>query len=106
MQRTCCCNVKLPSYRFYGEGNKSKLNTYHNTDIEAIFPFHFVFIGSLIVSASEDPVRGSSYFTLVCLWCGRTEVQSCDYKSLHKFLGRIDNQIFLPMVLRCALELR
>ena len=30
----------------------------------------------------------------------RTGLRSSDYKSLAKFLGCIDNQIFLPMVLR------
>ena len=35
-----------------------------------------------------------------CLWCRRTGVRSRDYKSLPKFLGCMDNQIFLPIVLR------
>ena len=92
--------MKLPSYTSYGEGNKSRLNTSHNTDIEAIFPFHFVFIGSLIVSASEDPVGHAIPRQNIssCIWVtipvdsvilhwyacgahGRTDVQSCDYKS-------------------------
>ena len=34
--------------------NKSKLNTLDNTGIETIFAFLFVFIDSLIVSASQD----------------------------------------------------
>ena len=41
-----------------------------------------------------------SCLTLTCLWCGRTDVRSRDYKSPPKFLGCINNQIFLPMV-RC-----
>ena len=36
------------------------------------------------------------YFTLVYLWSGRTDVQSCDYKSLPKFLGCVDNHFSCP----------
>ena len=58
------------------------------------------------------PVRVSctcrlSYFTFVCLWCGRTDGRSGEreYETwLPKFLGSIDYQIFLPMVLRFARE--
>ena len=43
---------------------------------------------------------GNMYVTLVSLWCGRTGVRSLDYKSLPKFRGCMDNQIFLLLVLR------
>ena len=83
----------------------------------------FVFIDSLVVSASQD--AGSyatsrqnnlelhlgfhtcwlSYFTLVCLWCGRMvgrSVGRCTVTSLPNLLEWVVNHIFLPMVLRCA----
>ena len=40
------------------------------------------------------------YFTLVCLWCGRTVGRTVSW--LPNFLGWVDYHIFLPMVLRCA----
>ena len=40
-----------------------------------------------------------NYFTLVCLWCGRT-VGWCTVTWLPNFLGWVDYFIFLPMVLR------
>ena len=46
-----------------------------------------------------------SYFTLVCLWCGRTAVGRCTVTWLPIFFGRVDYHIFLPTVLRCAWEL-
>ena len=42
-----------------------------------------------------------NYFTLVCLWCGRT-VGWCMVTWLPNFLGWVVYHIFLPMVLRCA----
>ena len=44
-----------------------------------------------------------SYFTLVCLWCGRTVSRAggqCTVTLLPNFLGWVDYFIFLPMVLR------
>ena len=46
-----------------------------------------------------------SYCTLVCLWCGRTRERTYGHVTI-KSLWCIDNQIFLPMVLRCALFAR
>ena len=43
-----------------------------------------------------------AFSTSVCLWYGRVCVRSREYKSLPKYLGCIDSQIFLPMVLCCA----
>ena len=46
-----------------------------------------------------------SYFTLVCLWCGRTvgrSVGRCTVTWLLNFLGWVVYHIFLPMVLRCG----
>ena len=42
-----------------------------------------------------------SYFTLVCLWCGRTVGRVYGH-VITNFLGWVDYQIFLPMVLRFA----
>ena len=44
-----------------------------------------------------------SYFTLVCLWCGRTVSRAggrCTVTWLPNFRGWVDYFIFLPMVLR------
>ena len=79
----------------------------------------FVFIDSLVVSASQDAGGYAifrqnnlelhlgchtcllSYFTLVCLWWGRTVgqsgVQSRDYQT---FIGWVDYHIFLDTGLR------
>ena len=46
-----------------------------------------------------------NYFTLVCLWCGRTVGRAggrCTVTWLPIFLGWIVYHISLPMVLRCA----
>ena len=86
--------------------NKSKLNTLDNTDIETIFAFLFVFIESLIVSASQDAgghaisrhknprvAFGLSYLLIESFYIGmsvvRTDVRLRDYKSQPKFLGYI-----------------
>ena len=86
--------------------NKSKLNTLDNTDIETIFAFLFVFIDSLIVSASQDAgghaifrhknprvTFGLSYLLIESFYIGmsvvRTDVRLRDYKSQPKFLGYI-----------------
>ena len=94
------------------------------TRIQRQFPLSvFVFIDSLVVSASQD--TGSyatsrqnnlelhlgchtcwlSYFTLVCLWCGRRvgrAVGRCTVTWLPNFLGWVAYHIFSPMALRCA----
>ena len=76
--------------------NKSKLNTLDNTDIETIFAFLFVFIDSLIVSASQDAgghaisrqknlrvAFGLSYLLIESFYIGisvvRTDVRLRDY---------------------------
>ena len=86
--------------------NKSKLNTLDNTDIETIFAFLFVFIDSLIVSASQDAgghaifrhknprvTFGLSYLLIESFYISmsvvRTDVRLRDYKSQPKFLGYI-----------------
>ena len=86
--------------------NKSKLNTLDNTDIETIFAFLFVFIDSLIVSASQDAgghaifrhknprvTFGLSYLLIESFYIGmsvvRTDVRLRDHKSQPKFLGYI-----------------
>ena len=86
--------------------NKSKLNTLDNTDIETTFAFLFVFIDSLIVSASQDAgghaifrhknprvTFGLSYLLIESFYIGmsvvRTDVRLRDYKSQPKFLGYI-----------------
>ena len=85
----------------------------------------FVFIDSLVVSALQDAdgyaisrqnnlelhlgchICWLSYFTLICLWCGRTVSRAggraggrCTVTWLPNFLGWVDYFIFLPMVLR------
>ena len=86
--------------------NKSKLNTLDNTDIETIFAFLFVFIDSLIVSASQDAgghaisrqknprsAFGLSYLLIesfyIVMSVVQTDVRLRDYKSQPKFLGYI-----------------
>ena len=90
-----------------------------NTDAETIAAFRF--IDSSVVSALQDAggyaisrqnnlelhlgyhTCGLSYFTLVCLWCGRTVSRAggrCTVTWLPNFLRLVDYFIFLPMVLR------
>ena len=89
--------------------NESKLNTLENTDTETISASIFVFVDS--VSALQDASSYAisrqnnldlhlgchtcwlSYFTLVCLWCGRTAaravvVRSRDYQIFSDGLPR------------------
>ena len=92
------------------------------TRIEKQFPLSvFVFIDSFVVSALQDAGGYAisrqnnlelhlgchtcwlSYFTLVCLWCGRTVSWAggrCTVTWLPNFLRWVDYFIFLPMVLR------
>ena len=104
-------------FQICGHDNLSnKFNTY----TETISAFLFVFIDSFVVSALQDAGGYAispqsnlelylgyhtcwlSYFTLVCLWCGRTvsrAVDRCTVTWLPNFLGWVDYFIFLPMVL-------
>ena len=71
----------------------------------------FAFIDSSVVYALQDAggyensrqnnleLHYYTYFTLVCLWCGRT-VGRCTVIWLPNFLWWVDHYIFLPMVLR------
>ena len=83
--------------------NCSQLNTLENTDTETISPFRlfsclcFTRRGWLCELHLGCHTCLLSYFTLVCLWCGRTVgrsvgVRSRDYQIVY--------HIFLPMVLR------
>ena len=84
--------------------------------------FNFVFIDSLIGSASQDAVDhtisrkrppvavGLPYLLIELLYISMpvvwTDVRSCEYKSLPNFLGCIDNHIFLSIVLPYNILLR
>ena len=91
------------------------------TRIQKQFPLSgFVFIDSLAASALQEAGGYAisrqtnlelhlgchncwlGYFTLVCLWCGRTVGRMVTW--LPNFLGWVDCHIFLPMVLCCARE--
>ena len=95
----------------------------YTTRIQKQFPLSvFVFIDSLVVSASQDAGGYAisrqnnlelhlgchtcwlSYFTLVCLWCGRTVGRAYGHVIIKiSRMGRFaDYQIVLPMVLRFA----
>ena len=88
----------------------------YTTRIQKKFPLSvFIFIDFLVVSSSQDaggyaisrqvafglPYCWLSYFTLICLWCGRTVGRVYGH-VITNFLGWVDCQIFLPMVLRFA----
>ena len=102
------------------------------TRIQKQFPLSvFFFIDSVVVSAYKTPVAihaiscqnnlelhlgyhtcWLSYFTLVCLWCGRAvgrPVCRCTVKWLPNFLGWLDYFIFFThdaLLARFARELR
>ena len=107
-----------------GHDNLSKLNTLDNTDTETISASVFVFIYSLVVSALQDAggyvisrqnnlelhlgchTCWLSYFTLVCLWCGRTISRAggdlyghviTKFSRMSRLLTYLN---YLPMVLR------
>ena len=99
-------SMSFSIFQICEQENKSKLNTLDNTDIETIFAFLFVFIDSLIVSASQDAgghaifrhknprvTFGLSYLLIESFYIGmsvvRTDVRLRDYKSQPKFLGYI-----------------
>ena len=95
--------------------NLSFENTLDNTDTEKIsaFRFHLYWLFSCLFFTRRGwlcdfppkktrvafglPYCWLSYFTLVCLWCGRTVGRAYGH-----VITKIDNQIFLPMVLRFA----
>ena len=106
-----------------GHNNLSKLNTLDNRDTETISSFRFLLLDSFVVSALQDAggyvisrqnnlelhlgyhTCWWSYFTLICLWCGRTVSRAggrCTVTWLPNFLGWVVSVyfIFLPMVLR------
>ena len=104
--------------------NLSFENTLDNTDTEKIsaFRFHLYWLLSCLCFTRSGwlcdfppkktqvafglPYCWLSYFTLVCLWCGRTVGRVYGH-VITNFLGWVDYQIFLPMVLRFArVELR
>ena len=102
-------------FQICGHDNYSELNTLENTDTETISAFRllsclcFTRTRGYAISRQNNlelhlgcHTCWLSYFTLVCLWCGRTVgrsvgVRSRDYQIVY--------HIFLPMVLR-ARELR
>ena len=104
--------------------NLSFENTLDNTDTEKIsaFRFHLYWLFICLFFTRRGwlcdfppkktrvafglPYCWLSYFTLVCLWCGRTVGRVYGH-VITNFLGWVDYQIFLPMVLRFArVELR
>ena len=108
-------------FQICGHDNLSKLNTLDNTDTETIYAFrfrlHWLFCCLCFTRrwwlCDVPPknlqlhlgyhTRWLSYFTLVCLWCGRTVSRAggrCTVTWLPNFLGWVDYFIFLPMVLR------
>ena len=106
LSSTFSFSLSFSIFKICEHENKSKLNTLDNTDIETIFAFLFVFIDSLIVSASQDAgghaisrqknlrvAFGLSYLLIESFYIGmsvvRTDVRLRDYKSQPKFLGYI-----------------
>ena len=97
--------------------NLSKLKTLDNTDTESISAFRFRlywlfcclcftrrrwlcdFPPNILELHLGCHTCWLSYFTLLCLWCGRT-VSRCTVAWLPNFLGWVHYFIFLPMVLR------
>ena len=100
----------LALYLIRGHDNISKINTLDNTDTKIRFSLSvFVFIDSIVVSALEDADGYAisrqhnlelhlgchtcwlSYFTLVCLLCGRTVSQAVYGHVITKFsrMGRL-----------------
>ena len=93
-----------------------ELNTLENTNTETIYAFRFCLYwlfsclcftdaGGYAISLLNNlelhlgyHTCWLSYFTLVCLWCGRTVGRTVTW--LPNFLGWVVYHIFLPMVLR------
>ena len=103
-----------------GHDNISKLNTLDNLIQKQFSLFVFVFIDSFVLSTLQDAGGYAisrqnnlqlhlgchtcwlSYFTLVCLWCGRTvslAVGLCTVTWLPNFLGWGDTSFSYP---RCC----
>ena len=90
-------------FQICGHDNQSKLNTLDNTDTETISTFRFRLYwlfscdtGGYAISRQNNlelhlgcHTCWLSYFTLVCLWCGRT-VGRCTVTWLPNFLGWVD----------------
>ena len=106
-----CLSFFCSIFQICGHDNLYKLNT------ETIFAFRFRLYWlfcclclSYAISHQNNlelhlgyHTRWLSYFTLVCLWCGRTVSRAggrCTVTWLPNFLGWVDYFIFLPMVLR------
>ena len=110
-------------FQICGHDNSSKLNTLDNTDSKTISAFRFLlywlfrcvcftrrgwqchFPPKLPRVAFGLPCLSIELFSdRVCLWCARTGGWACGRTVtwLPKFLGWVDNQIFLPMVIRFA----
>ena len=114
---TFSCSI----FQICGHENLSKLNTLDNMDTETISTFRFCLYwlfcclcftldaSGCAISRQNNPELHLgchncwlSYFSLVCLWCGRTVYQvGSQYTMtwLPNFLGWVDYFISLPMVL-------
>ena len=112
-------------FQICGHDNLSKLNTLDNTDTETISAFRFRLYllfscdaGGYAISRQNNlelrlgcHTCWSSYFTLVCLWCGRTVARAvgrCTVTWLPNFLGWVDLRTYAAPLARasCARELR
>ena len=110
-----------------GHDNISKLNTLDNLIQKQFSLFVFVFIDSFVLSTLQDAGGYAisrqnnlqlhlgchtcwlSYFTLVCLWCGRTvslAVGLCTVTWLPNFLGWVDTSFSYPRCCAGALRAR
>ena len=116
-----CLSFSCSIFQICGHDNLSKLNTLDNTDTETISAFRFRLYWLFCCLCftrrwwlCDVPpknlqlhlgyhTRWLSYFTLVCLWGGRTVSRAggrCTVTWLPNFLRWVDYFIFLPMVLR------
>ena len=92
-------------FQICGHDNYSKLNTLDNTETETIFAFRFRLYWLLSCDAGgRDAISIQnnlelhlgyhtcwlSYFSLVCLWCGRTVARSVYGHVITRFLGWVD----------------
>ena len=110
-----------------GHDNISKLNTLDNLIQKQFSLFVFVFIDSFVLSTLQDAGGYAisrqnnlqlhlgchtcwlSYFTSVCLWCGRTvslAVGLCTVTWLPNFLGWVDTSFSYPRCCAGALRAR
>ena len=106
-------------FQICGHENKSKLITLDNTDTETISALLFSCdAGGYAISRQNNlelrlgcHTCWSSYFTLVCLWCGRTVARAvgrCTVTLLPNFLGWVDLRTYAAPLegASCARELR